>query len=231
MTDKLKTLRWFDILIVTIILFTDGIINSTKQYLALLNQTSNLTDNLTFSSNQNYQAFLLQSFLLLLAAAYLYFRRFDFSTLIDKIHFKPIVILQAVLIFLVASLLMDFSYLVSYQITTTLKPSLYHIFSNLDFSLILYSFLNGFYEEIFFLGICLSVKPQTIKWAFLYSLIIRTSFHTYQGLNSAFSIGLILGTLFFVLYRKLKPENLLPFFLAHAIADMIGLSVIFYFWQ
>ncbi|XCY68107.1 CPBP family intramembrane glutamic endopeptidase [Streptococcus iniae] len=231
MRDKLTTLRWFDILVVTIILFTDGIINSTKQYLALLNQTSNLTDNLTFSSGQNYQAFLLQSLLLLMAIAYLYFRRFDFSVLTTKINVKPIVILQAILIFIVASFLMDLSYLISYQLENAIRPSLYHMFSNLDFSLVLYSFLNGFYEEIFFLGICLSVKPDYIKWAFLYSLLIRTSFHTYQGLTATFSIGLILGTLFYVLYRKLKPENLLPFFLAHAIADMIGLSVIFYFWQ
>ncbi|WP_153052902.1 type II CAAX prenyl endopeptidase Rce1 family protein, partial [Streptococcus suis] len=66
------------------------------------------------------------------------------------------------------------------------------------------------------------------KWAFLYSLIIRCSFHTYQGLISALGLGLILGTIFYLLYQKIKPKNLLPFFLAHAVADVIGLTILSY---
>ncbi len=41
-SQKLTVLKWFDILILTIILFGDGIINSTLQYIALQNQTTTL---------------------------------------------------------------------------------------------------------------------------------------------------------------------------------------------
>ncbi|HFR3627910.1 TPA: CPBP family intramembrane glutamate endopeptidase, partial [Streptococcus suis] len=50
----------------------------------------------------------------------------------------------------------------------------------------------------------------------------------YQGLISALGLGLILGTIFYLLYQKIKPKNLLPFFLAHAVADVIGLTIISY---
>lgn len=145
--------------------------------------------------------------------------------------FEPWLLVKIVGIFILAALAMDIYALVSYQLSAVATPSLAQLFPNLDLSLILYALLNGFYEEIFFLGVCLAVRPEYTKWAFLYSLVIRCSFHTYQGLGTAIALGLLVGTIFYLLYRKLKQQNLLPFFFAHAIADMIGLSVLFYFWN
>lgn len=79
MKEKLTCLKWFDILILTLIMFGEGIYNSTLQYIALTNQTTTLEENLTFSSFQNYQALVIQSIWLLLAFLYLVFRNFDFS--------------------------------------------------------------------------------------------------------------------------------------------------------
>lgn len=231
MKEKITVLKWFDIAIITVIMFGDGIYNSTLQYLALSNQTSTLKENLTFSSMQNYQALALQSLLLFLAFMYLVFRNFDFSVWTQKMAFEPWLLVKIVGIFILAALAMDIYALVSYQLSAVATPSLAQLFPNLDLSLILYALLNGFYEEIFFLGVCLAVRPEYTKWAFLYSLVIRCSFHTYQGLGTAIALGLLVGTIFYLLYRKLKPQNLLPFFFAHAIADMIGLSVLFYFWN
>lgn len=95
--------------------------------------------------------------------------------------------------------------------------------------MILYSILNGFYEEIFFLGICLSVKPEERKYYFIYSLLVRYSFHTYQGNISAIAIGLLVGGIYYFLYEKMEEKNLFPFFLAHTITDILGAGIISYF--
>lgn len=229
--EQLTTLRWFDILIVTIIMFGEGIYNSTMQYLALADQTTTLEENVSFSTMQNYQALAMQSLWLFLAVMYLLFRNVDFSIFREKIRLTPWLPLQVIGLFAVSALAMDLYYLASLSLAVPVTPSMEQLLAVPDLSLLLYSLLNGFYEEIFFLGICLAVKPQYTKWAFLYSLVIRCSFHTYQGLGNGIALGILLGCIFYVLYRKMKPANLLPFFLAHAIADMVGLSIIFYFWR
>lgn len=95
----------------------------------------------------------------------------------------------------------------------------------------IYSLLNGVYEELYFLGICLAVKKEHIKWAVPFSLLIRTSFHTYQGMLSALGIGLLFGGLFLLVYYRSKDKNLLPFFIAHTIADIFGIGILSYFWS
>lgn len=71
MKEKLETLRWFDILIVTFIMVGEGIYRSTHQYIVLVNHTTTLGNNLTFSSWQNYQALAIQAIWLFLAFIYL----------------------------------------------------------------------------------------------------------------------------------------------------------------
>ena len=79
---------------------------------------------------------------------------------------------------------------------------------------ILYSLFNGVYEEFFFLGLLTSVKEES-KWCVLgFSTLVRFSVHTYQGLVYYF-------------FYKYKVKNLLPFFLAHAFADMVGSSLLY----
>lgn len=227
--ERMKVLPWFDLIVVTIIMFASGVYNSTVQYMALVNNTVSLEENLTFSPMQNYKAMAVQFSWLLLAGLYLFIRRFDFSVLTKKIKFTWWLPIQAIGFFAIAALAMDIYNLINYNLQYAIMPSMSGASGMVDISLVLYSLLNGFYEEIFFLGLCLAVKPEHTKWAFIYSLIVRFSFHTYQGIATALGIGIVLGTVFFILYKKLKYENMLPFFLAHAIADIIGLSVIFYF--
>ncbi|HDL2992820.1 TPA: CPBP family intramembrane metalloprotease, partial [Mannheimia haemolytica] len=103
------------------------------------------------------------------------------------------------------------------------------VLREVNISTVLYAILNGFYEEIFFLGICLAVKPEYLKWAVIYSLIIRVSFHTYQGMESALGLGIWLGLIIYLLYSRSKQKNLFPFWVAHSIADILGLSLLAYF--
>ncbi|UWH02138.1 CPBP family intramembrane metalloprotease [Corynebacterium silvaticum] len=107
------------------------------------------------------------------------------------------------------------------------KVTLRLCWKKIDASLVLFSLQNGFYEEIFFLGIFLSVAPKYRVAAFIFSLVVRTIFHTYQGLASALGIGLILGSIFYFLYTRSKDKNLYTFFLAHAICDVVGLAVLY----
>lgn len=229
--EKITTLKWFDIAILSLILTGHGIIYSTIQYLDMLKNPVIPYPDLGFSPIENYQALAFLLVWLFVAFLYLLWRNFDFSVWLRKIRLTPWVPLQALGFFLLAALVMDVFHLLSYEFAIPAIPSFLPIVADFDLSLVLYSLLNGFYEEIFFLGICLTVKPEHQKWAFLYSLLIRFAFHTYQGLGAAFGIGILVGSLFFFLYQKMNKKNLLPFFLAHSIADMIGLSVLYYFWQ
>ncbi len=61
-------------------------------------------------------------------------------------------------------------------------------------------------RELYFLGICLAVKEEHIKWGCSFSLLIRTSFHTYQGMLSALGIGLLFGGLFLLVYYRSKDK-------------------------
>jgi hypothetical protein len=80
--------------------------------------------------------------------------------------------------------------------------------------------ITGIYEELYFLGICLAVRKEHLKWPVPFSVLIRVSFHTYQGILSALGIGLLFGGF----------RYLLPFFIAHAVGDIFGLGILSYFW-
>ena len=101
-------------------------------------------------------------------------------------------------------------------------------FENELVSTVIYAVFNGVYEEIYFLGICLAVKPEHRKWAVPFSLLVRVSFHTYQGMFSALGIGVLFGLYFYLLYRRSKDKNLLPFFVAHMWGDIIGVGILHY---
>lgn len=227
MSQKQAYLSLGDIVVLTLILFGVMIYASTLQFLSLQDQTTTIEQNLAFSDEQNYTAFGQQLCLLAIAAGYLHLRKFDFR------HWCLSPSIQGVGIgigfFLLWSLLIDGYLLAVYSFTDTLYPSAFGTFlGEIRFSTILYAILNGFYEEIFFLGICLAVKPIYLKWAVGYSLLIRVSFHTYQGLTTALGLGILLGGVIYLLYRRSNSKNLFPFWVAHSLADVFGLSVLSY---
>ena len=226
--EKRTYLTIVDVLVVAIILFGSAIIASSYGYLNLANNVATVDDNINFSALDDYYGIIKQSLLLLLAFGYLYLRKFDFS--VWKIKFNLKVIGKGVLFFIIAALAMDIYTVTMMKIfpAPMMNATSEVGFSNFfTLSRILYSLLNGFYEEIFFLGVCLSVKPKSLKWVIPLSLIIRFSFHTYQGMITAIGLGFVLGAVFYLLYFKSKKKNLAPFFIAHTIADIFGLSILF----
>jgi len=236
--DKIQYLRWWDILIITIIMFGYFIWNSISSFLYL--PDTNTAQIPEFTSSANWYALIFQFVLLLLAFIYLYFRNFDFSKWKIRINLKSVLI--GIALFIGVALLFDLYFMLIYNIFAypNVDNSIFYetqetnVFlsklSTIDLSLLLYSILNGFYEEIFFLGICLSVAPDKRKYYFIYSIFVRYSFHTYQGNISAIAIGFLVGGIYYFLYTRMKEKNLFPFFLAHAITDVFGAGMISYFF-
>ncbi len=92
-------------------------------------------------------------------------------------------------------------------------------------SLIAYAVLNGFYEEFFFLVLCLSLPTKSTRLLYLYSVAARTAFHTYQGLFNAALIGAGLGTVFYLAAVRCPGQRIYPFVLAHALGDIFGVGI------
>lgn len=224
--NKSENLKWFDILILAFIFCGEGIINSTKGYIALLNGEFNIGEATEFSASDNYSALLSQSVFLGIALLYLLLRNFNFKQWNVKWNIKAV--LYGVLIFLGGALLMDLYMMVPNHFYDKLPfpMSISALYNNETISTVIYSLFNGVYEELFFLGICLSVSKRDLKWVLPFSLVVRFSFHTYQGMWSAIGIGFIFGFYMYILYSKSGSKNLLPFFLAHGIADILGLAIL-----
>lgn len=229
--EKINHLKWFDILVLTLILWGEGIYTSTASYIALIQACQPLMTTLLFSATDNYGALALQAGLLLLALLYLWLRRFDFKVWTIRFNIKAVA--GGVLIFLAAALLLDIYFMLTNPLTALLPfpGPIGAFFGSETVSSVIYALLNGVYEEIYFLGICLAVRKEHLKWALPFSLLIRVSFHTYQGMISALGIGLLFGIFMYLMYRRSKDRNLLPFFIAHAIGDIFGLGVLSYFWM
>ena len=235
--QSLKNLRWFDIGMVTLIMFGQFIVRSTEMYLASLSPSVSTaiseTSTNTASEGAGYSSnFTLQVILLVLAIIYLWIRHFDFKQL--PIRLKWSVLFWVPFIFAIMGLFADmvstlsgqYNYF-SPQVLAFISPmAVIDKFVALSPMAIAYGLLNGFYEEFFFLGLLTSVKDK-YKWlVLLFSTIVRVSFHTYQGMLWALVIGVAFGLLYYFLY-KYKVKNLLPFFLVHALADMFGSSLIY----
>lgn len=234
--EKLTYLKWWDVVVLSIILFGKATLDSLMLYFSLDN--TNVAEMVEFTTDQNWAALIGQGTLLLLAFLYLWLRRFDFSRWPMKITPKAIGL--GVVIFAGVSLIFDVYFMVAYAMfppagevileTVSQDIAPMHPFvaaiSNIDLSLLIYSLMNGFYEEIFFLGICLSVEPKHRKAIFIYSLLVRYVFHTYQGNISALAIGFLLGPIFYFLYTRMKKKNLVPFFIAHSFGDLIGVGLL-----
>lgn len=229
--EKNTYLKWLDILVLTLILWGEGIYTSTISYIALIQGKATIDDNLSFSATDNYGSLALQAGLLLLALLYLWLRRFDFKAWTIRFNIKAVA--SGILIFLAAALLLDIYFLLTNPLTGVLPfpGPIGAFFVNETVSSVIYALLNGVYEELYFLGICLAVRKEHLKWAVPFSLLIRVSFHTYQGIISALGIGLLFGIFMYLLYRRSKDRNLLPFFIAHAIGDLFGLGILSYFWM
>ncbi len=231
MKNKIDALRWYDVFIITIVMFGISILSSTLDYIDLMKGVTDVEANLEFTSTDDWFSMLMQVVQLSIVFIYLYLRKFNFKVWKFKINLKYIGC--GILIYIVTALLMDVSSLVfrfnqAPLVFTGEFNTIKEFIKEFSYSIVPFSILNGFFEEIFFLGICLNVKKQYINYALIYSLIIRTSFHTYQGIASALTIGFGVGLIFYLVYNK-QNKNLTSIMIAHIIADIMGAGLIWFF--
>lgn len=225
-TAKRAVLAWYDILILTLIFWGLGIASSTLAYIDLVRGTATIDQNLVFTASDNYIMLAEQAVCLFAAGLYLWFRRFDFGSW--NIRFSLRAVGFGCLIFLGGALLIDAYSLIVWPLEE-IAPFPHRIgafFENEWVSTGIYAVFNGIYEEIYFLGICLAVAPEHQKWAVPFSLLVRVSFHTYQGMFSAIGIGVLFGLFIYLLYRRSRDKNLMPFFVAHMWGDILGLGIL-----
>ena len=217
-------------------MFGEFIIRSTQQFMESLSPltltsvaetTTNLaSDGTAYSSNFTFQLMMLGINFL-----YLMIRNYDFKQL--PIRWSWSILIWFPLIFAVVGIFGDIVTTLSGeynyfnpQLITFINPmEIIRKFMALTPMAIFYALLNGFYEE-FFLGLLTSVKEKHQWLTLVYSVIIRISFHPYQGLLWDLVIGFVYGLFYYFLYKYVV-KNLLPFFLMHALADMFGSSLLY----
>ncbi|MFW2177479.1 MULTISPECIES: CPBP family intramembrane glutamic endopeptidase [unclassified Moraxella] len=232
-----NNLTFSDIFILSVIFFAYPIISSSYAFFTSVLSNEGLGEVARFDSQSTYLAIVIELITLAIAFGYLRYRKFNYKSLPIYLDIK--VPLQMILLVIGAGLVADllqyfeYWYLWINEPDLTSNPTLLEQsntmiddHSNLSVSFAILSLLNGFYEEIFFMGLVFAVSRDKLTLAIAYSLVIRFLFHTYQGLFSAVII-LSLGIVFLIARKYLK--NLVPFFLAHAIFDMFGMGLLIHF--
>lgn len=231
MTLKRKMLNWLDVIVLTMIFFGTAIYGSMVDFFALSEANQVAPADLSFGASENWSGIFMELGSLLVAFLYLQYRHFDFKQLNFNVNkwTLPKIVLYILLAGSVAT---------AYEIVQqTLLPHWYppadesayysaskHI-SQWSISLFLFALLNGFYEELFFIGLLVLVEKKHLLWVMLFSLVVRFAFHTYQGLAGAMVVT-TLGVVFLLL--RWKSDELLPFMLAHSFFDLFGLGLPFY---
>lgn len=224
-TMKRKELEWWDVVVLSAVFFGFPIWNST---ITLMTTSAEiLAQGTEFTAADNWFGIVSIVIELTIGYFYLRWRKFDFSQWIYRVTGKGTV--AAVGIFLLMSVAMDLVSILSVgwaEATAYIgQGGIWYVLAEVDFSLIAFSLLNGCYEEIFFLGVCTAVPERQKKGVFLYSLLIRFSFHTYQGISAAVGIGFVIGGIYYMLYRK-GSKNLYPYMLSHSFADIFGAGIL-----
>ncbi|PIE45985.1 MAG: hypothetical protein CSA44_01135 [Gammaproteobacteria bacterium] len=242
-----KQLQLADIIVLSFLFFADYIMSSIQFYFSnvVADTKTEMPAEMpvNFSIQDNYNIIIMELGSLVIIFVYLYLRRFDYSNL--TISFDKKVILQALLLIGLAGITADIIIYVGYMLASPPMETVTAVANNINqlsveqaeakqlnhgsfqftFSLLLVSLLNGFYEEVFFLGLLCTVSQKLLPASIIIGLIIRFLLHIYQGIFSALII-LAMGIIFLVCRKYIK--NLVPFFLAHAFFDFYGLIL---FWH
>lgn len=214
----------WDLLILTAVLFGPALYSS----LVAIRQPLPVEEDTAYGDAENWYALLSQSVQLGLAMGYLYLRDFDFGQWQFAISWRAT--LFALGLFLLLGLAMDFVTNSLYgwrwvpQYVRSTVPIMGAL-SEVRPSLVAYALFNGVFEELFFLGICTAIDPTYSAVVVVFSVLLRISFHAYQGWGVAIGMGLLVGVTYYFSYTLLD-ANLYPYMLSHALADVFGLSLI-----
>lgn len=213
-----------DLFVIAVIMFGPALYSSWQAGPA---ETEEGTDVCTFSARENISAAIFQVIQLAAAIVYLHMRglnpyRADF-------HISPKSVLVSVALFCLFGLCMDLitSCKSGFQWIPDILRNHVPILSaaeDVDLSLVVFSLLNGFYEEFFFLVLCTWVEPRYSLPALMLSIAIRVLIHSYQGWGTAVAIGVGMGAVQYLLFTGVS-DNLFLYAFSHGLADVFGLSL------
>ncbi|WP_293762896.1 CPBP family intramembrane glutamic endopeptidase [uncultured Aquitalea sp.] len=221
--EKRSHLNHYDLLVLTLIFFGAPIYWSNIGLLTGDSMTQAVGPEASFTDDDNLGSLIHQLGLLAIGLVYLHWRRFDWRSLSWGISWQ--MTLLGVVVYLGLSCFADLSFYTLALLTSwdVWHPNGFGAIFPQSLSLMMYSFFNGFYEELFFLGLFLAVPKERLWLTLALSLLVRFSFHTYQGMVPAAVIGLT-GIPMALLYLRVK--KLWPFFVAHAMGDMFGYGLV-----
>ncbi|MFL1732550.1 CPBP family intramembrane glutamic endopeptidase [Moraxella oculi] len=229
MTHLNKQLYFHDIVILAVVFFGIAIYDSTLHFIEMLNHGQVAPETLEFDAGGNWRGIATELVALVVAWGYLKYRRFDFKQL--NFSFNrwtiPKTVLYVLCASVVATLYETFQYMAFPQLyaAAEVQYGVEEHFGMWSPSLLLFALINGFYEEVFFVGLVALTAKKHLPLAIVLTLLVRFAFHTYQGLAGALTIT-TLGVVFLLLRRK--SDELLPFTLAHSFFDLFGLTLPLY---
>lgn len=229
---KKKELSLIDFAVLSIIFFGYAIYISTIYFFST-GQGAPL-DPGSITAGDHWQSIFTEISLLIMAVGYLYFRRFDVKQLDFSVG-RSTLPLTLLLIF-AGAIASDIGIYSLYwlfppeaipanTVEAAATTGSAGFFGHVSFALIVFALLNGFFEELFFMGITFAVGKRHLLYALAGSLLVRFAFHTYQGIPTA--VGITLMGVVFLLVRR-KVHSITPFVLAHAFFDVMGASL--YYW-
>lgn len=230
MQNRRNHLNPFDVFVLTLIFFGHAIYSSTAGYLELLAAGRAVPERLDMDASSSWMGIGTELASLALAAVYLLLRRFDFRQLdFGTDRRTPAKVAAYILAAGLVAAVCEYALSVCFPqlYADAAYPAEDGMAWNAHWSLpyFLFAFLNGFYEELFFVGLLFAVRKKHLPYVLLAGLLVRFAFHTYQGMAGALTIT-TLGVVFMLL--RLKYRDLLPFMLAHSFFDLFGLTWMLY---
>lgn len=230
---KTPPLHMGDMLVLAILFFGAAIYSSTQWFWDIQSARVAAAEAVAFDEGSHRSTIIYELCSLACVWLYLRWRRFDWKNLDFSMNRKT---LWWTLVFIIsAGLVADIFHYLNHYLTSIItgaeptyaQDNVSESAQRINAWLLVVSALNGFFEELFFIGLIYTVRQNHLRWTLVFGLIVRFAFHTYQGLDSALIIT-TLGIVF--IFWRARVSQLMPFMLAHSVFDIFGLSLVGIFW-
>lgn len=224
-------MKWWDLVSLTAIFFGPALVTSISMSRQSPDAVAPTVPE--FTSASNWGALLQQALLLAVGVAYLCGRRIRLARWSVRSSWRGAAL--GVGLFAFTGLVFDLAYSVYGALAGGFDQDAGQAEQAAprdDVSLAAYSAFNAFYEEFFFLVVCLSVPRRYRARAVAYSLAVRFAVHTYQGLFNAAMIGVVSGGVIYAVTRCFGRDEqwIFPAVVSHALADFFGAGLLSLFY-
>jgi membrane protease YdiL (CAAX protease family) len=221
MITKLRALfakmpEWLEVFIVVAICFGTSIYISIASF-----SSGEAFTKIVFDDNRIIRTLIFELVLTIICLAFLWLRNYKIG---ERLKFEPSLkatlggiglffatyLIYLILIVLIFAIVGERNIPVAEYIIAVSLPLIIAV-----------SLINPLFEETFVMGYIFDkLEPCGVGWAITASVLIRISYHLYQGWVGIISL-FVIGLLFALVYSRYR--NLWAFYLAHALMDFVGL--------